>query len=251
MFMRLVQAKVKPEELYRLRASYEERIVPALQKTPGCLYAGLMQGTQERDEVISMTLWESQEHAEAYIKSGLFQQLLDEARPMFAESSEWHVQLSKDLTLEYVPVATEPTIKAFPIAAMSGETKSAGEKPSQVYLRIVSMKLKEGMQEEFQQLYVHEIIPSLQTTKDCRHAYLLMPGAHSQEALSVTIWDSKEAADSYEQSGTFAALVEKVKHTFTDMYQWKMNLDKHHRQAASSDDITVGRYSVVTGKEFH
>jgi len=113
MFMRLVQAKAKPAELTRLRWLYDDRVVPTLQKTPGCMYACLMQSTREPDEVISMTLWDNQLHAEDYEASGLFAKLMEEARPMLADSSEWRVELSKDLKLEQVPLPQEPSVKAF------------------------------------------------------------------------------------------------------------------------------------------
>lgn len=248
MFMRLVQAKAKPAELTRLRWYYDDRVVPALQKTAGCLYACLMQSAREPDEVISLTLWQSQSYAETYEANGLFAKLMDEARPMLADSSEWRVELSSDLKLEQVPVPAEPTVKAYPIAVMSRELNTHQARPSDLFLRIVSVKLKPDRKEQFKALYLHEIIPALHETPGCRHAYLLMPGGPKPEALSVTIWDSKDAADEYEQSGRFAELVDRVKHTFTDLFQWRMRLDHHERQSATSDDITVDRYHVMAGK---
>ena len=43
MFMRLVQVKVKPESSDKLAALYAQQIVQELQKTPGCIYASLIQ----------------------------------------------------------------------------------------------------------------------------------------------------------------------------------------------------------------
>ena len=250
MYMRLVQAKAKPAEIVRLRWHYDEKVVPALQKTTGCLYACLMQGTRTPDEVISMTLWENQSSADAYESSGLFAKLLDEVKPMLAESSEWRVELSKDLKLEQVPVPEEPTVKAFPIAVMSREINAHQERPKDLFLRVVSLKIRPEKRDEFSDLYLHEIIPALHETPGCRHAYLLMPPAENQEALSLTMWDSKEAADQYEQSGRFADLVDKVKHTFTDLFQWKMRLDHAQKMSATSDDLAVVRYNMLAGKRF-
>lgn len=251
MYIRLVQLKLKPGTLDEARQYYEERTVPALQKTSGCLYASLMQSAQQPDEVISMTLWETQGHAEAYEQSGLFKQLLDEKRHLFAESTEWRMQLTKELKLEYTPVQEEPTVKAFPVAALSGQLKVEDVKPEQLYLRIVSIKLKPGKAREYRTLYINEIIPALQATNGCRHAYLMLGGDESREAISVTIWDSKEAAEEYESSGRFAFLLDKVKHTFTDLFQWKMKLDRNQQtQAATSEDLRVEGFSIVTGKSF-
>ncbi len=251
MYMRLLQLQAKPEELPNLRRFYEAVIVPTLQKTPGCLYACLMQSVQRDEEVISMTLWESPAHASAYEKSGTYQKLLDEARPMLADSTEWRMQLTKDLKLDYSPVPAEPTIKASPIEAMSGESKSAGPRPGQMFLRIVSVTVKPGMLEEYKNRYVNEVIPGFQQTKGCRHAYLTFGSEDNNQAFSVTIWDSREAAEEYERSGRFAHLLDKVKHTFTDLVQWKMKLDKsQHAQSATSDELKVEGYSIVSGKSF-
>ncbi len=44
---------------------------------------------------------------------------------------------------------------------------------------------------------------------------------------------------------------DKVKHTFTDLFQWKMKLDQSQQtQAATSDDLRVEGFSIVTGKSF-
>ena len=249
MFMRLLQAKAKPDLLWKLRQNYEERGVPALQKTPGCLYACLMQSSHVPEEVISMTMWESQKHAEEYERSGVFRQLLEEARPMLADSSEWRLELSKDLKLEYVPTPVEPTVKSMPVAVMSRDLKTGFDKPTEMFLRIVSVKLKPEKKDEFRGLYIHEIIPALEATQGCRHAYLLMPDRDKSEAMSVTIWESKAAAEAYEAGG-FAPLLDKVKHTFTDLSQWKMNLSRERGKTATSDDISVDGYFFVEGKSF-
>lgn len=251
MYMRLVQLKIKPGELATVRQYYDERTVPALQKTAGCLFASLIQSSENPDEVISMTMWESEEHAEAYEKSGLFQQLIDEKKHLMAESSEWRVQLSKDLKVEYAPVPVEPEVKAYPIAAMSGKKAGAaapGQTPGQMFLRLFSIRLKPEMFEEYRRLYTDEIIPVFQSMKGCRHAYLLMPQGGSNEAFSITIWDSKEAVEEYERGETFLRLIDKAKHTFTDLYQWKLKLDRQHGQSATTDDVKVEHYSMVTGK---
>ena len=249
MFMRLVQAKAKPDLLWKLRQNYEERVVPTLQKTPGCLYACLMQSSHVPEEVISMTMWESQKHAEDYERSGVFGQLIEEAKPMLADSSEFHLELSKDLKLEYVPTPFEPTVTSMPVAVMSHELNTGFNNPTQMFLRIVSVKLKSDKRDEFRELYVHEVIPALEATKGCRHAYLLIPDRDKSEAMSVTIWESKAAAEEYETGG-FAPLLDRVKHTFTGLSQWKMNLGEKRGQSATSDDISVDGYFFVEGKSF-
>ena len=120
MFMRLVQVKVKPESSELIGDLYSQRILPTLHHTQGCLYASLIRSTSVPHEAISLTLWESSGDADAYEQSGAFQQLITEAQPYLSDSSEWKVQLSKYLTLEYAPVAEEPVIRSYSLATPSG-----------------------------------------------------------------------------------------------------------------------------------
>jgi len=67
--------------------------------------------------------------------------------------------------------------------------------------------------------------------------------------ISLSIWDSKEDALNYEKSGAFDNLVNKLRPTFSQFYQWKMELDKNSaKKVSTSDDLKVTHYRVVTGK---
>lgn len=249
--MRFVHLKIKPETLSKFQQHYDENIIPRLQKMPGSLYAGLMQSEQHRDECVSMTLWDSRTHAEAYEKSGLYKELLSESQPYLSDSSVWKIQLSKELKLEYQPVPEEPTVKSYALLAKKDSKILAQEKTPMMYLRIVSVKIKPGKIDEFKQIYEEEIIPVLSTVKGCRYAYLTGSIEEKNEAISVTIWDSKEDADDYERSGLFDELTNKLKHTFGELYQWKMALEKEGSgQAVTSEDLAVDYYNIVTGKSF-
>jgi quinol monooxygenase YgiN len=252
MYMRLVQTKVKPDGLERMKSYYDEEILPLLQQTAGCLYAGLMQSALHPEEILSMTLWDSQSNADMYEQSGLFGRLMEGAKPFFAESSEWRIQLTKEMTLEYVPVPDDPTVLSYAVSVASDTEKLAPEgKLFNMYLRIVSVKLKPGKLEEYKRVYESEIIPALRATKGCRHAYLTTPKTGDNEAISVTVWESRVDADAYEQSGLFSQLLEKTKHLYSELFQWKMHLDNLHRgQAATSEDLQVHGYTVVTGRSF-
>lgn len=251
MYLRLVQVRAKPGEVSTIHAFYGASVIPALQSTPGCLYACLMQSSQHPEELVSMTMWETQDDAEAYEKGGLFENLMKQVQPLLAETSEWRVGLSKEMLLEYGPVPEEPRVSTYPVSLEIPTKQMNGSNPPLMYLRIVSVKLKPEMREEYRRLYLNEIIPVLQATKGCRHAYLVMPGKKNDESLSVTIWDSKEDAENYEKGGLFAELVNKVKHTFTDLVQWKMKLDKTQQgRAASTEDLRAEGYSIVAMKSF-
>jgi len=213
MFMRLVQAKMRPDTLPIIRQIYDEKIIPQLQKMKGCLFACLI-----RSECQS-----------------------------FSDSSEWKVQLSKDLKLEYQAVPDEPVIKSYAALAHSEE-----KLPDQMmYLRIVSLKIQPGKMEDFKNIYMKEILPVLRSVKGCRYAYLTTGAENKNEAISITIWDSKEDADAYEQGGIFKELLEKAKPTYSDLYQWKMALERNKsRHMITSDDVSVRYFSVLSVKGF-
>ena len=251
MYMRVWQARVRPERLSEIRQVYEEKVIASLQKVNGCLFASLMQSEAKPDECISMTLWDDQSHAEDYARSGLFQSLVDEFRPFLADSTEWKIQLSKEMTVKYEPVPEEPSVKSYSVAAQTREVMRGGEKPESMYVRIVSPKIRPGKMDEFKRIYANEILPVLHAVKGCRYAYLTEGAKDKNEVISVTIWESQLDAENYETGGLFDKMKEKVKHTFSELYQWKMKLEKETgKPVATSEDMTVKHYHVVTGKSF-
>ncbi len=251
MYMRLVQVKVKPDRLPEMASLYEQRVIPELQNMHNCLFATLIYSAHQPDECISLTLWETQQAAETYEQSGIYQRLLGESRPFLADSSEWKVQLSKDLTLEYEPIPEEPVVKSYVVAMENREPSALLPQSSEMYVRIVSAKIRQGKMAEFENLYKKEVLPVLHTTKGCRYAFLTEGVKDRNEIISVTVWNSKEDADEYERSGLFDALKNRLRNTFSDLYQWKMRLDQDvHQQVKTSEDLVVEGYNIVAGKSF-
>jgi heme-degrading monooxygenase HmoA len=250
MFVRFVQLKVSNEYLKTLQGFYEKIVIPELQKISGCQYACLIQSGNSAEEFVSMTFWDTKKEAENYEKSGVYQSLLNQTKPFLAESSEWKIKLSDDFELKYEPVTEEPVLKEYSVAAQSGDKPSDVQNP-RMYVRIVSAKVKEGKMDEFKKLYSDVIIPALKNTKGCQYVYLTESMQEDNQIISLTIWDSKEDAVRYESSGRFTELTDKVKHTLSELYQWKMALEKETgKKAKTSEDLEVSRYSVVTGKSF-
>lgn len=251
MFMRLVQVKVKAGQIDGLQHHYRQRVMAALETVRGCRYAGLMKSVHHPEECISLTLWDSEEDAAAYERSGLFTTLLDETHPFLLESSESRLQLSKDLTLEYVPIPEEPVVSKFPVAARSDTLAPLREQRAPMWVRIVSLKLRPGKFEEFKQLYSEHVIPALRSVRGCRYMYLTERSDRKDEVLSVTSWESKEDAENYEKSGLFARLLESQQGTLSELYRW--TVEERKRQggmAVTSEDPTVEEFDVVAGKSF-
>jgi heme-degrading monooxygenase HmoA len=251
MFMRLVQVKVKDGQIERLQHHYRQRIIAALEGIPGCRYAGLMKSVHHPEECVSLTLWDNEQDAEAYERSGLFETLLRETRPFLVESSESRLQLSRDLTLEYVPIPEEPVVGKFPVAARSDTPAPREEQHGHMWVRIVSLKLRPGKLAEFEQLYREQVIPALRNVKGCRYIYLAERSGRKDEVLSVTSWESKEDAENYEKSGLFARLLESQQSTLSELYGWKIEEQKLETGlSATSDDPTIEQFDVVAGRAF-
>ena len=130
--------------------------------------------------------------------------------------------------------------------------KQAAADTSRLYVRIVSLSIQEGKEEEFKKIYADQIIPTLLSTPGCKYAYLTQNIQDQYGFISVTIWDSKQDADQYESSGKFNEMVDKVSHTFSQFYRWKMSLEKEYdANIKTSEDMKVEKYNLVTGKGFN
>lgn len=251
MFIRFVHVSVKPEHVVDIRNLYESTVVPTLQKVSGCLFAGLIRNEHKPEEFTSMTLWKSGEQAVAYEQGPVYKELLEVSRQYLADSTEWRIQLTKDLELEYAPVPQEPVINTFEVKAeKEGSAMRSSYFPS-MYVRIVSVQLQEGKMEEFREVYEHEILPVLREVRGCHYVFLTEGSSDRNEVISITVWDSKQDADAYESSGLFNELTERIQHTLSEIYQWKMNLQRQGgKQVVTTADVNVQSFSGVVGKSF-
>lgn len=252
MYMRFLQLSVNPDVEKQFQQFYKTVVISELQQMNGCKFAGLIKSNNEEGQFISLTLWEEKDQAEYYEKSKVFKSLSEQSELFLLSSSEWKIQLSDELELEYKPVSTAPVKKDYVVAAISNSNQASQEHSSGMFVRIVSAKIQSGKIKEFKNIYSADIIPVLQSTAGCRFAYLSESMKHENEFLSITIWDDKSYADEYEASGQFNELVSKLKHTFSQFYLWKIALEKESRdKIQTSDDMKIDHYTMVTGKSFN
>ncbi|OGU33085.1 MAG: hypothetical protein A2057_08885, partial [Ignavibacteria bacterium GWA2_35_9] len=186
MFMRLLQIKLNPDYIEQFKNFYDVTVLPQLQKMPGCIFAGLIKSGPDNAEFISLTFWETQLNAEEYEKSGVFQGLVNQAKPFLSESTEWKIQLSDKMELEYAPVTEEPVIKKYSVELQKEEDDKPKYQSSQMYVRIVSMKIQEDKLDEFKKIYLETIIPALKKIDGCRHVFLTESINEKDEFISVT-----------------------------------------------------------------
>ncbi|HTY60391.1 MAG TPA: antibiotic biosynthesis monooxygenase, partial [Bacteroidota bacterium] len=159
--MRTVHLRLDPNRLLELRQMYTAVIIAALSRTPGCLYAGLLQSVDHPEVGISLTLWNAASDAEAYEKTGTYQKLLEQSRPFLAESPEWTVHMSDDMQLEYAPVEHEPPISRYESPGGADPSVFSPPGKERLFLRILSLHVRRGRLDEFTSLYRGEIIPGL------------------------------------------------------------------------------------------
>jgi|WetSurMetagenome_2_1015567.scaffolds.fasta_scaffold22730_4 quinol monooxygenase YgiN len=80
-----------------------------------------------------------------------------------------------------------------------------------MFMRLVQVRVREGFLPAVTRLYSRAIAPALATAPGCRYAGLLQSVHHSDECLSLTVWDSEADANAYEQSGLFSTLIDQTR----------------------------------------
>lgn len=251
MYIRLVEAIVRQGKGPALESVYRDSIIPVLEKTDGCLFAGLLQSINNSGQYASLTLWQSEESIQNYNDSGSYEKNVEYVRPFLEESSEWKIQLSKESEIEYVPVKQEPVVKSYPVET-EDENLSENIDGERKYLRVLSLKVKTGREEEFKQIYKNDIQTVLKETPGCRFSFLVDNSSGENEFLSLTIWDDLESVKLYEDEGEFSNLLKKVSHTLAELYQWKMALESKSKSkySVTSKDLDISKFTMVTGKKF-
>jgi len=249
--MRLVEASVVKGKEEWLERVYEDSILHSLEKTPGCVFAGLMYSVDRSNKYLSLTIWNDQQDAENYVKNGGFKKNLEIVNPALTDSQEWKIRLSKDHEIEYTPIPDNPVVKSY----NTHKTNVPVPESHQVlryYMRVLSLMINPGKAEEFSNLYHKYILPKLKQVKGCKYAFLIEDSAGKNEFLSFTIWDNPDSIFEYENNGMFQSLIDGVKHTFNELYQWKLSLEETPGSIKSitSQDIDIQTFTVVSSKKF-
>ncbi len=251
MFMRFAQIPVRPEAVEAYTSFYNYRIGPALSEVPGCLFARLIQeSSAEMDAgLLSFTVWDSAEAAEAYQQSPLFKQLIDDHEPFAEDTSEWKIQLSDDMKLEYKPVVESPEVRVLPVVGGMKHGDPAKQIGDFTYVRILSATMAPETLEAAQEMYDEKITPRLMKVDGCRGVYLIALNEHV-DILSVTIWESERHAAAYEKSEIYKEFSNLARPFLSSLLQWKMSLHPDDRtETVTSDDGTVKGYRIITGEK--
>jgi len=219
MHMRFVRMKIKEDKSWTAQQFYRERVLPQLEATEGCLFAGFLQGTIHAGDCMSMTVWDHAASAAEYEKSGLFDRLLDESDEMLQEAQEWSADVPGSEGA-VVFSGMEPEVQAGTIAGAADEEVLDQAGSGRVFVRLVSVRLRPGAFEEFARRYEDEIRPALVDVPGCLDAFAVEGADDSNNVLSVTFWAREDDAVRYGLSGEYERLTQRLSDTFSDLYHW-------------------------------
>ena len=248
MYLRLVRLRLRKGTLWEFREYYEARILPALARTPGCLYAALLQplAKEAEEDCDSLTLWDGVAAADAYVESGLYDELLDGADAFLAQATAWTNDPSRLLPGERPPLP-DPDVDVYPVevARQAGAEGSA----SAVFVRVVDHRVEPARFEELRRTYDETVAPALLETPGCLAAFLVEGPSGRSNALSVTFWKDEASAVRYEADGRFDALVAHLRPFFSGLYQWRLSLAPSGQgRSVSGSDLDVTGYAVLAGR---
>jgi quinol monooxygenase YgiN len=246
-FLRFVHLKVTEDTMGEMHRFYEKRVIPTLQATNGCLFASLLEPTVDRGECISMTLWVSQEHAEAYESSGTYDLLLDETDEAIAAAARDGIEASVNASTGPPPMY-DPDVEGYPVEGSGDDQILHGDPAQRRFLRIVAARVEPGRFEELRERYEAEVAPTLLATPGCHSAFVVQGLKARARALSVTIWESEAAAVRYELSGKYEQLVARISELFSGLYQWKLSLYGQNEARVAGSELEVSGYNLVAGR---
>ncbi len=249
MYLRIVRLWSTETTFPLLKDFYARSVLPVLRLAGGCRFAGLLQSTVAGDDVVSLTLWETREHAEAYEREGLYDRLLDESEEVL-EASEDAAQPEGSGTHRTVPLTLpDPPVEAYTVELAKGPSAFSSSSAPPSFVRMVSIQIADGKVDELRRRFQDEIVPALETTPGCRGMFLLESVRNRLRALSVTVWDSEADSIRYEASGAFETLARRLEGTFSPLYR---------RPTAPADDgsgphrlhreLDVSSYLMVVGE---
>ncbi|MGA9405809.1 MAG: hypothetical protein WBW71_01625 [Bacteroidota bacterium] len=237
---------IRPEESERNAQVYADSILSALRSTPGCVFASLLQNTGNAQECISLTIWNSRKESNDYEESGLYPRLVNALRPFFAESTEWKLELSENLSLEYTPIKVEPTVERFD-DSVAGSENISRLKAKPFAAHILRFTVQEDQSNTFEALFASDIHPKYKMHKGFIDLVLVRE-RHKFHIIS--FWD--ETVDIESPSGMYSVnqLLESVYKILPSFVRQQVAHGNAAHTSASSEGITSTMYRCLTAEWF-
>ena len=93
-----------------------------------------------------------------------------------------------------------------------------------MFMRLVQVKTKPDGLDDLRAAYDRQIIPELAKVDGCKFASLVQSVHQPDECISLTIWESADAAREYVRNGTYDRLVESVSPYLASTTEWRVQL---------------------------
>jgi heme-degrading monooxygenase HmoA len=240
MHARFLRLHLRPGTLRELTALYEDRILPALAGTAGCLGAALLVHSRKPEDVVSLTVWRDRATADSYDGEGRFARLLNLAEHLLVNGAAAPADgfPEDDLALEGydAELVASPNLRA--ALAPDG------------FARTVSARVAPERSGTFDLRYRAETATALADFPGLRAVLLL----HRVDAPSITVglsfWDGEESAARYELSGRFEELAKGLSDTLSPLYRWRRSLSPASPDAAAAGSFAVDGYLVKLARTF-
>ena len=246
MFLRLVSMGVQAEHTAMFAKAYDENVISVLRHQPGCSFASLLQNVDDHKDCISLTIWDSKEETDEYEKSGVFKKLVESLRTFYEESNEWELKLTDDLSIEYTPVQTDPSLKQF----NDDDTEKEYIQKFNVTpyaAKIITLTVQPDKIQEFQDIFASKLIPKFKEQKGFIHIILLRK---NNEFNIISFWDETIDFNSASGEQPLRSLTRSVYEVLPSTVQWQVSHKAARSSYASSEEIKAAVYRCLIGEWF-
>jgi heme-degrading monooxygenase HmoA len=246
MFLRMVTHIIRVEESEKNAETYARAVLTALRETQGCIFASLIQNIGNPQECISLTLWASRNESIAYEESGLYAHLVDSLRPYFLESTDWKLELSEDLSLEYLPTQTEPTVERFDESA-PGPENMAKLRSNPFAVHILSLSVQEDQLKTFESIFA----AAIHSKYKLRKGFLdFMVVRQHRKFFVISFWDERVDLQSVSAFYSIDGLLESIRNVLPSFVRWQVTQTRDVHRSASSEDVRSAVYRCLTAEWF-
>jgi heme-degrading monooxygenase HmoA len=112
-----------------------------------------------------------------------------------------------------------------------------------MFARMAWGKVKTGTWEAYERIYHEEILPGTRDVKGLRFRELLRGADDPNEGLSLTLWESREDLDAYEQSSLYQRLTDRARAFYVGEFWVKhfdVRLGEARKQGQTADTLEEG-----------
>jgi len=240
MFLRMVSITIRAELSAKIASTYAENVITTLRTQPGCSFVALLQNVSNRKEAISLTMWNSKADADEYEKSGVFHRLVESLRSFYEGSSEWSLNLTEDLSIEYKPTPVEPTVAVFD----DSEKYITRLKETPYVVQIIRLFVQPVKSREFEETFNRSVLPKFRHQKGCIHVVLLQK---ENECTIISFWDETFDFQNSLGQGVIDFTRDIVSFLPADA-RWKVMRKSSVVNSVSSEDIHSSMYRCLVGE---